>query len=248
MRKVIGILALLVSMGSLADTLKLTNGSVLQGMLVSRSADSVVFEVAGNKMTFSTSEVASLDVEFAQPPAPKPVAAAPSTAPKAPAGVAVIPAGTPLLVKLGSSISTRQHKEGHLFSGVLQRNVMVNGQVAAPEGSKVIGKVTSSRQAGRLVGKSSLSIQLQELIVRGYPSQIRSRVLSAGGRGSAGNTLGKVIVGAGIGAAVDGSDGAKTGAAVGGGVALLTRGKAIEVPAGTLIEFQLEANAAVKSP
>ncbi len=64
-----------------------------------------------------------------------------------------------------------------------------------------------------------------------------------GGQGvnSAKTSVGRTARAAAIGGLVDGSDGAKTGAKVGGGAAILTKGNDIQVPKGELIEFILSA-------
>lgn len=43
-----------------------------------------------------------------------------------------------------------------------------------------------------------------------------------------------------IGGLVDGSDGARTGAKVGAGAAILTKGEQINIPAGTIMETRLK--------
>ena len=57
--------------------------------------------------------------------------------------------------------------------------------------------------------------------------------------GSGKNTVGKTARGAAIGGLIDGKDGARTGAKVGLGAAILTRGGKINIPANTLLEVPL---------
>lgn len=232
-----------LSIAAQADTLKLKNGSVIEGMLLERSSESITFDVAGNKMTFKTADIASIELSFAQTAPAQAASPAPATKPSTAIEINKIPAGTPLLVNLDNLISTDRHKAGHRFSAHLEGDLVIQGSVVAAHGSKIYGKVLESKKAGRLVGKSFLRITLDDITINGQRIPIRTESLSAGGKGSGGNTLGKVAVGAGIGAIANGSKGAKTGAAIGGGVALLTKGKQIQVPAGTLIEFQLSADA-----
>ena len=58
-------------------------------------------------------------------------------------------------------------------------------------------------------------------------------------QGEGRNTVGRTARAAAIGGLIDGSDGARTGAKVGLGASILTRGESLQVPAGTLLETQL---------
>ena len=66
---------------------------------------------------------------------------------------------------------------------------------------------------------------------------------NVGGQGanSAKKTVGTTARTAAIGGLIDGSDGAKTGAKVGVGVSILTRGNDIQVPKGEILGFILSA-------
>jgi hypothetical protein len=59
-----------------------------------------------------------------------------------------------------------------------------------------------------------------------------------GYEGERSGTLKKVALGAATGGVIDGSEGAGKGAAVGAGVAVLTKGRQIEIPAGAILEFR----------
>jgi hypothetical protein len=52
-------------------------------------------------------------------------------------------------------------------------------------------------------------------------------------------TLKKVAAGALTGAMIDSDEGAETGAKVGVGLAIVTKGKQIHMPTGTILEFKL---------
>jgi hypothetical protein len=71
---------------------------------------------------------------------------------------------------------------------------------------------------------------------------IKTKVLNfVATSGSGKNTLSKTGRAAIIGALIDGSDGAKTGAKVGAGLSLITRGGIISIKSGTLLDVPLSA-------
>jgi hypothetical protein len=53
-------------------------------------------------------------------------------------------------------------------------------------------------------------------------------------------TVGKTAWGAAIGALADGRDGARTGAKIGLGMAVLSAGKSVNIPSGTLLDITLD--------
>jgi len=79
-----------------------------------------------------------------------------------------------------------------------------------------------------------------------YP--IQSQGVKAVGEGSGRDTARKVGAAALVGGAFGGGSGAAKGAAIGGAAALLTRGKKVRIPKGTLLELQLVAPARVPAP
>ncbi|GDY26235.1 hypothetical protein [Agarivorans sp. Toyoura001] len=228
-----------ISFNLSADTLTLNNGSVLEGTLLSRDAENIQFEMAGNAMTFSTSDVKDLDVSFTAPAKAEP---APVENSKAASAITHIPAGTPLMVSLDTAISSREHRSGHRFSGKLEGDLSVGGHLIAKTGDTVYGKVIQSEQAGRLAGKSSLSIALTDITINGQRIAIQTNSFNGLGDAQAKNTVKKTAGGAAIGGLINGSDGAKDGAKVGAGLALITRGGAVQIPANTLLEFHTSAN------
>ena len=69
-----------------------------------------------------------------------------------------------------------------------------------------------------------------------YPIVTAEYKVQGRSQGTAKKTLG----GAALGALIDGSDGAKKGAVAGFGLSLLSKGKQVSIPAGTLIDFRLQ--------
>jgi hypothetical protein len=70
---------------------------------------------------------------------------------------ATIPAGTSLVVSTVDPVSSRD-KVGKIFTAKLDHNVVIRGQVLLQTGTKIIGRVESSRASGAHSGPLSLNI------------------------------------------------------------------------------------------
>jgi hypothetical protein len=152
-----------------------------------------------------------------------------------------VPAGTHLMVRMSDTVNSRAHGEGHRFTAELEGDLVVNGTVVAPRGSKVYGQLAKSEQSGRLLGRSKMTITFTHLMINGQLKPIQtSNIQTIADKGSAGDTVGKTARGAAIGALADGRDGARTGAKIGLGMAVLSAGKSINIPSGTLLDITLD--------
>ncbi len=151
---------------------------------------------------------------------------------------ATIPAGKTLVVRTIDGISSND-QPGKRFAGQLDTNLVVNGKVVAPAGTKVYGRVNNSQSAGRAIGRSTLAISLTDISINGKLVRIATSSSMHSGASSGAKTARGAGAGALIGAAFDGGRGAGRGAAIGAGASLLKPGEAISVPAGTLLDFQL---------
>ena len=156
------------------------------------------------------------------------------------AGTVTVPAGTHLLVQMTQSINSRQHSVGHQFTAVLEGDTVVNGTVVAPHGTRVYGRLIQARQAGRVAGRSEMTIELTQMLINNQRKSIKtSNVQAVASSGSGRSTAGRTVRGAAVGGIIGGRDGARTGAKIGAGVSVLTRGQSISIPAGTLLDFTL---------
>ena len=67
-------------------------------------------------------------------------------------------------------------KLGRVFAARLDVNLFVKDRVVIPAGSKVYGRVKSSRSEGRTFGQSKLALSLRKIVVDGRPVAISTRV------------------------------------------------------------------------
>ena len=231
---------LLVSGTVWADTLELTNGKKIEGTFVGRSDGSVKFEVDGITTTYDEKDVKNIAFGSSAEKAEKPAEAAPTGNASSTGASVTVPAGTRLMVRTKEPLDSSRQKAGHKFTVMLEEDLTVEGTVVAPRGSNVYGELLDAKQAGRLAGKSEMTITFTGLMINNQIRSIRTGAIQAvADSGQGKNTAGKVVRGAAIGGLADGKSGAKTGAKIGAGAAVLTRGGRINVPANTLLEVPL---------
>jgi len=228
---------ILIAAAASADTLVLKDGTVVQGMFKGGDETKLVFYVEGEDQEYELWDITNLTFAPRTPPAPPPPPPPPPPPVAATEGAVTIPAGTKIMIKTTSKISTASHKTGTIFEAVLQLGITVGETVVAPAGTPVYGVILES-DGGHRRGPQKILLTFNKLIVDGISVVIVTDDVGAeGGRGSAGRKIG---AGALIGAAAGGSSGAAKGAAVGGALSLLGPGNHIEIPAETLVEVSLK--------
>lgn len=226
----------LITLGGLslfADTIYFNNGAVLKGVITEQNTNTLSINVDGINTTYGMRDIERIENSNVSAPPPPPP-------PPAVKNVSAIPSGTVLHLITAEQISTRTHKEGHQFRMALESDLYVGNTLIAKRNSEVYAVVTSSSQAGRLIGQSSLEVTLRALVIKGKRVPIQTQVVNIlSQHNQVRNTTGQLARGAAIGGLVNGSKGAKNGAKFGAGAAILTRGQAAGVPAGTLLDFRL---------
>jgi hypothetical protein len=221
----------------LADKLVLVDGQTLQGELISRSAETVVFAIGGQQLSFPTANVKSIELDMT-PQAEEPtvsVAAVPAES-----GL-IVPTGTRLVAKTNEVIDSKRQKQGHRFTAALESALIVDGKTVAPRGAAVYGVLTEVKKSRRAFGSSELVLTFTEILIDEQMVIIETAALQAVTDNTAKNSAGKTARAAAIGGLIDGSSGAKTGAKVGLGASIITSGNSINIPAGSLLETQLTA-------
>lgn len=235
-------LVLFMSCSGFADTLVLKDGRSFEGTFKSRTNGSVTFDANGMAITVPEAEVKELTFGAGGGSQVQATPVAPTQAQPAPqaAQAVTVPAGTVLHVRMQDSLDTKRHGNGHRFTAVMEADVVVGGVVAIPRGATVYGQVSNAKQAGRLIGKSGATLVFTGVMLNNQIKPIHSgQIQAANDKGSGGQTVRRTATGAAIGGMVDGSSGAKTGAAIGLGLSMLTRGNSLQIPSGTLLDISL---------
>lgn len=175
---------------------------------------------------------------------------------------AEIPQGAHLLLRMVNSISTRTAEEGAQVYLQTASPIAADGRILVPAGAYVQGVVVHVRRSGKVAGRAELAIRLETLTMPdGKVFKLSPRLSSVDSNGSdqkataeentvkqgsdIGRDAARVAILAGTGASIGGlaaqsvraaGIGAGAGAAVGFAVALLTRGREVELRQGSTLD------------
>lgn len=172
-----------------------------------------------------------------------------------------LPVGTPVKMKLETTISTFTSKAGDAFAGRVTEAVTHNGATVIPVGASILGKVVRVEEKRRYKGLPVIEIRPEQVTlpngdvfniiavvaetkdvdtkvdnegrIKGKGMDKRDKLEMAAGAGA----------GAGVGALINGGKGSLIGAAIGGGGAViywLSKHKSAALVAGTEIIFELD--------
>jgi hypothetical protein len=249
------------SLTLLADVVVLRSGKTVEGTYLGGDSRRVRMAVGDGVQSFGIDEISSIrfgdEVTSAptpaKPAAPKSAGLA-SGASRPATGTASatakrieVPAGTALVVRMIDDVDSERDSAGQTFRASVDEAVVIDGQTLIPRGADVIAKLVEDKEAGKLTGRSQLTLDLQSVVVNGravdvatgeVTQQGESRTRQTATRTGGGAALGAIIgaiAGGGKGAAI----GAVTGAAAGGAVQVLTKGPTVRIPSETRLTFTL---------
>jgi hypothetical protein len=239
-----------------AATVKLKDGGSFSGSVVKSDTSAITLAATnGETRTYPMSQVDSVQYAAPAPSGVSPMAGnqtvvAPSPPPPPP--VRTLPAATTIAVRNSDTIRAGVAQAGQTFPGVIVRDVIgTDGGVAIPKGSNAMLVVRASRGQGKVKGQSEIVIDLASVDVGGAHYDLETTDIARKGKQGMGKNrrsakfmgggaiLGTVIgavAGGGVGAAI----GAASGTAAGAGLQAVTRGKAVRIPAETILSFRLE--------
>lgn len=244
-------IAILVSAVSFAtaDTITMKDGATHVGTIVSTTSHSVSFREKGVAHRYLKSNIQSISFDDESS------AATPATGSRLGAGTreANLPAGTEITVMSNQEIDSSSGNEGQTFPADVAADVTnPSGQVIIPKGSEAELVIRNVKSAGTVTGSSDLALDLQSIKVAGRRYMVSTQDVVQKGREGLGTNKrtaemvgGGAVLGTLIGAIAGGGKGAAIGAATGGaagaGAQVLTRGKAVKVPAESKLTFKLDS-------
>jgi hypothetical protein len=147
------------------------------------------------------------------------------------------------------SVSSDKDQVGNTYLASLYAPIVVADQVVVPQGGNVSVKLVGAKSSGKFKGSSELHLALDSLEFQGKHYPLTSSTYDQAGASRGKQTAKRVglgaAVGAGIGAIAGGGKGAAIGAGVGAGAGtaaqVFTKGKQVQVPSETKLDFKLEA-------
>ena len=162
-------------------------------------------------------------------------------------GVSRLPEGTPITIRLQSTMSSASSNAGDSFEGTLDDPIVIEGQTAIPRGAAVTGRVLAAKASGRLHDPGYLRIALVSIKVDGMPVAIETSSLFVKGGSHERRNLAMIGGGTGAGALIGGLAGggkglligSAVGAAGGTGTAYATGKKEVSFGAERQLTFRL---------
>ena len=159
-------------------------------------------------------------------------------------GAQRIPAGTSIEVQTNAALDSGTAKTGQQWTGTLARAISVNGEVVAPKGSKVKGRISDAESSGKLSKPGVLALEVTsvngiavttDMYAVDGEGHTKSNVAKIGGGTAVGALLGGIF-GGGKGAAI----GAAAGAGAGTAGAAATGKKEAKIAAETTLTFKVQ--------
>jgi hypothetical protein len=198
--------------------------------------------------TYAVSDVATL--EFGEVAATTTTSTSPaeSESVRPRGGEGDIPAGTDVVVRMIDDVDSDVARVGQTFRASVDEPVVAGNRTVVSRGADVTVKLVEDQQAGKLTGKTELTLALVSMVIDGKTVDVTSEeVVQAsesrgkktakvvGGTAALGAVIG-AIAGGGRGAAI----GATTGAAAGGAVQVFTKGERVKIPSESRLSFKLK--------
>ena len=170
-----------------------------------------------------------------------------STSAPAPVNI-TIPAGTEITVRMIDGVDSSVNQIGETFRASLDEPIVVGGKTIVPRGGDVTAKLTEVAQAGRVAGRSEVSLVLLDVTINGKKHEVTTGEVYEAGSSRGKQTATRVGAGAAIGAVIGaiagGGSGAAQGAAAGAGagtaIQVLTKGEKVQIPAEARLVFTLQ--------
>ena len=152
-----------------------------------------------------------------------------------------------------NTLASNASKPEDPVKGALAKPVIVSGKTVVPAGAQILGSVLETSEAGRVKGRASIVFRFERLVVGGETYRIQTARLT---REAAADTKSDVKKGARWRRGGRGRwrsrrrwQGGGIGAVAGGaGTVLATKGKEIELPAGTPLTALLQQPITVTVP
>ena len=222
------------------------DGGVVKGPVERVEPNSLVVKVGARPKTVPRAEISTVTID--EPGAP--AKALPSAAKFR---EFVIPAGTPLSVRLMTPVASNTSRVEQAVSAELTAPIVIDSVEVAPAGSAVNGTVLRAEPSGKVKGLASLELRFSSIRAGNetYPVSMTYSRTAEPTKSSDAKKIGIPAAGGAIlGGILGGKKGAVIGGAIGGGagtaVVLSTSGKEVALAAGSILRLTLDRDLEVK--
>ena len=152
------------------------------------------------------------------------------------------------MIRMIDDVDSERDSVGQTFRASVDEPVVVGESTVIPRGADVVAKLVADKEAGRLSGRTELTLDLVSVAIDGRPVDILTHEVTQASESRTGRTAkvvgGTAALGAVIGAIAGGGKGAAigavSGAAAGGAVQVLTKGQRVRIPSETRLSFTLQ--------
>jgi len=211
-----------------ADTLALSDGSLLEGSFIGSSDGIIMFRMGDSVEAFQIDQVMGLFFSSG-------VATANAKRAEEDATV-TLPAGTRLLIRTSDNVDSRRHSLGHTFRGQLEEALVVDGITVALRGTLLHGRITQPSISGTTNVSSPLTMVFTDIMIGEQLLEIQTFDLKLLVRNDAeaDNTARSSVL-----RLFSGTPAVRTGIALGTGGPPVVTGTRINVRAGSILETSL---------
>lgn len=158
-----------------------------------------------------------------------------------------VTAGETIDIEFRQTLSSHTSQVGQPFKVRVTQPVQVGGKVAIPAGASIHGEVLEAEPAKKIGGRARLALDFRSLTLANGATYPIEAVFSQAGKSQTGKdaaiiggaTLGGAILGKQVGGDTGTIIGAVAGGIGGAFAAKKTKGKPVEVPAGTMMILEL---------
>jgi len=244
------------SVWAFGDTITMKDGTTHEGTLVSATSSTFTFRTNGALHHYPRSSVESLNVSGSQNGSYNHNDHDQGFSQRGNhvaqnSGPVTLPSGTEIAVMTNQAIDAKDASTGQTYSADIANDVTdSNGRVVIPKGSPA-ELVLRNVNSGGVAGTRDMTLDLQSVKVGERRYMVDTADITQSSRQGVGANKrtaeyvgGGTVLGTLIGAAAGGGKGAAigaiSGAAAGAGTQILTRGKAVNVPAESTLRFRLD--------
>ncbi|MEQ1728113.1 MAG: hypothetical protein ABL982_07000 [Vicinamibacterales bacterium] len=226
-----------------------SDGGVVEGKVA--SLDDTNVQVTSGPTVRSIPKAQIVDLKVVDPAKPAPLP------PAAKFREYTVAEGTPLSLRLATSLNSGTASVGETVEATLVEPVSLGGAEVLPAGSTLTGTIGPVEGSGKVKGLASITVHFTSVAAVGRNDRYDiDATYSETAEPTKGSDAAKIGIGAGAGAAIGGllggKGGAAKGAAIGGGagtaVVLGTKGKEVEHAAGTRLTVRLRQSLDVRVP